>query len=163
MRIINFTKNFYGTMAVMAAALFLMTPLPANAAEIDFTSLVDVGRDFVMSAATAIAVALAGFIAMKMRQWFGIELDAKYRVALHDAIDRGMGSAIAIAFDKVEDGATVEVDSEVKANVANYVTRNTPDALKHFGLTPDRLGDIISAKFGALVVNRIAKHDRPSA
>ncbi|SNY93949.1 hypothetical protein SAMN04515647_4271 [Cohaesibacter sp. ES.047] len=118
----------------------IFPPLSALAGEVDRV-LADV-----------IAAVLVGAVAWAGRKWFSLTIDAKQRESLHGAIERGIGSALDVMAKKVDGKTAFEVNSEIVALVANYVIKMSPDAVKYFGVTPDKLADLIKAKFGELLL-----------
>ena len=138
-------------LAAMSLVLAICAIFPVYAATVDATGLVSELGGYLEVAATFIAAIFVGFIARVAKQWVGVELDSKHREALHGAIVRGMGYAIDAVSNKAKDKAVFEIDNDVTAKVASYVVTHTPDALKYFKLSPERLDEIIRAKFGSLV------------
>ncbi len=85
-----------------------------------------------------VSVLIAALIAVgtaSLRQWTGIQVSAKHREALHEALVSGIQSAIL-------DGPEAGVDLLVQKGI-EHARRSVPDALNH--LNPD-----------AGVLNRIA-------
>lgn len=73
-----------------------------------------------------------------IRKNIGLTIDDKTRTLLEAAIDNG----IAYAAKKIEvegAGLTVDAKNAQVAAAANYVVAHAPDALKHFGVTPEAL------------------------
>ena len=128
------------TLAVMA--------MPASAATVDLSPLSALAGELVQSLAALIASVLVGALAWAGKKLFGLQMDASQRESLHGAIERGIGSGLEVMLKKVGGKTSFEIDSEVVALVANYVVKMSPDAVKHFKLTPDKLADLIKAKFG---------------
>lgn len=81
------------------------------------------------------------------RKWFKITAGEKMRLALNGAIENGLRAAGAKAVGDLREAVT---DMDIKNNTIrrtiDYVGEYSPGALKHFGLSPDRLGDLVAAR-----------------
>ena len=138
--------------AALAVGLMSLLAMPAHAAVIDFSPLSSLANQFLQSFVELLVAVMVGAAAWAAKRWFGLQVDAKQREALHGAIERGIGSALEALLKKTEGNSKFEVDSEMVALVANYVVKMSPDAVKYFGLDPDKLADLIKAKFGDRMV-----------
>ena len=88
-----------------------------------------------------LAVVLTAALVLVTRQitvWTGVQIEAKHRDALHEAIMSGVESAIAHG---VETGA-----GTFKAHVLAHVRASVPDAMKALKPLPDVLERIIERK-----------------
>ena len=83
---------------------------------------------FVVSAAIAVGT-------FYIRRWTGIEVEAKHREALHEAVISGVESAMAHG---IEMGTETFLD-----HVKVHLRRSVPDALKWLDPLPDALENII--------------------
>jgi hypothetical protein len=92
---------------------------------IDFGSLVP---EILAAAGTAIAL-FTGWAATKFSQLTNIKIETAHREALHKAINTG----IQLAIERF--GVRVDVKNERIAQVAEWVIKSVPDALKALGLT----------------------------
>lgn len=137
--------------ALLAAPLALYT-MAAEAATIDLSPLITSAGDYIATIAVTVAAAIVGLVARAAQKWIGIDIDAKNREALHAAIHRGVNSVMESLMSRAKEGAIVEVDNELVAMVANYVASHSPGTLKHFGLTPMALENLIRAHFGGLLL-----------
>ncbi|PLW76791.1 hypothetical protein [Cohaesibacter celericrescens] len=146
MTLSNFSKM--KACLILGSLAFVALAIPANAATIDLSPLSTLAGDVVQGLAEIIAAILVGTLAWAGKKLFGLQLDAKQRESLHGAIERGIGSGLEVMVKKVDGKTSFDVDSEVVALVANYVVKMSPDAVRYFGLTPDKLADLIKAKFG---------------
>ena len=146
MTLSNFSKA--KACLILGSFVFVALAMPANAATIDLSPLSTLAGEVVQGLAELIAAVLVGALAWASKKLFGIQMDAKQRESLHGAIERGIGSGLEVMAKKVDGKTSFEVDSEVVALVANYVIKMSPDAVNHFKLTPDKLADLIKAKFG---------------
>lgn len=82
-------------------------------------------------------VALAtGYGVLLVRRWTGIQIEARYREALHQAIRTGVVAALE---GKLRGDALVDT-------VRRYVAQSVPDALRHLAPGEGVLATLIRAK-----------------
>ena len=140
-------------MAILAAALILLC-LPALAQEasvapvnnvIDFTPIIN---ELSLALASVVGAGLL-YLLKLARDWFkartGVELqisDEQVRQVLDKAIQYG----IALVVGRLGDRAQLHVSNAQVAQIANYVIAAVPGALANFGITPERLQDMIRAR-----------------
>jgi hypothetical protein len=118
-----------------------VVPAPAPDSTLDITALVNSGFEFLAT----VLLALAGWVAWKIKQSTGIDIDIKNGGLLDVAIRNGI--AYAKNFVLGADGKmTLDVKNELVRVVAKYVTESVPGVLDHFGITPQRLRDLIIAR-----------------
>ncbi|WP_321339304.1 hypothetical protein [uncultured Cohaesibacter sp.] len=158
----TFRLSFFPAIA-LGLAMACMFAAPANAATIDLSPLTSLANDFVQSLVSLLASVIVGAAAWAAKRWFGLQMEAKQRESLHGAIERGIGSALETLLKKLDGKAGVEIDNEAVALVANYVVKMSPDAVKYFKLTPDKLADLIKAKFGERFMLDLDLAAQPSA
>ena len=139
--------SFFPALAI-GLAMACMCAAPASAATIDFSPLTSLANDVMQTVVSLLASVIVGGAAWAAKKWFGLQVDAKQRESLHGAIERGISSALDAALKRLDGKTTFEIDNEVIAQVANYVIKLSPDAVKYFKLTPDKLADLITAKLG---------------
>jgi hypothetical protein len=138
-------------MAVLAALTILLC-WPALAQEappapgvIDFTPILN---ELSLALASMIGAGLL-YLLKLVRDWFkartGVELqisDEQVRVVLDKAIQYG----IALVLGRLGNRAQIGVSNAQLAQIANYVIAAVPGALANFGITPERLQDMIRAR-----------------
>ncbi len=148
-------KSFLSSTLMLMGAFIgvAVMALPAYAATIDLSPLTTLAGEFAQGLADVVAAVLVGAVAWAGKKLFGLQIDAKQRDSLHGAIERGIGAAFETMLKKAKGNNSFEVDSEVIALVANYVAKMSPDAVKYFGLDPDKLADLITAKIGERLVS----------
>ena len=130
----------YPALAQDAAA-----PAASGGGVIDFTPILN---ELALAVATVVSAALL-YLAKLGRDWFkartGVELqisDEQMRAVLDKAIQYG----IALAVGRLRDRAQLAVSNAQVAQIANYVIAAVPGALKNFGITEERLQDMIRAR-----------------
>lgn len=105
-----------------------------------FTALAVQLAPMLMEIAALGVTILVGHLAVVARRRFGIEIEARHREALHQAIMTGLRSAVAAGYGK---------DKAMEAAVA-YARQSTPDALRALKPSPSVLMDIAHAKLDQL-------------
>ena len=130
----------YPALAQEAAA-----PAATGGGIIDFTPILN---ELALAVATVASAALL-YLAKLARDWFkaktGVELqisDEQMRSVLDKAIQYG----IALAVGRLGNRAQLAVPNAQVAQIANYVIAAVPGALKNFGITEERLQDMIRAR-----------------
>lgn len=89
----------------------------------------------------AIAAALA-WLVKRFRDWTGMEIEARHREALQSALE----NAARLAIDKAVPGDAASVSKAILTHGVGYVERSVPDAVRHFDLSPDRIGELLRPK-----------------
>ncbi len=100
----------------------------------------------------AIAPVLILWLTIRLRQWFGLQIDAKMRDSLQTALDNAAGRMVATAGSAAQAlliGSAMR--NKALADGLAYVEQSAPDAIKHFALTRDALIDKLEAKLGLRV------------
>lgn len=100
----------------------------------------------VFSILGVVATAAIGVMAHRIDKKTGIEIDDNTRQYLNNALQNGLKYAENKARSAAENIEDPVIKNKVVADAANYVTQNVPDALAHFGVTPDQLGDLLVAR-----------------
>lgn len=108
-------------------------------------SFIDPLRPYVMEIVSIVAAGLVGYVARRVNMLTGLNIEARHREALQSALENGA----RLAFDHLtrdSEGKRLPVgNAGVEAGV-NYVLRSVPDAVRFFGLTPQRVSDLMRPK-----------------
>ena len=129
-------------------AAFLAFVLLSGAAHAD---AINVGAafgslsDYINSAIGAAISALVGWALYLLQSKLKVSIDDSMRDALQTWLQRQASSLVADGLVKVS-GLQVNVASSTLASVANMAIKEIPDAVAHFGLTPDKLAEMIKDK-----------------
>lgn len=102
-------------------------------------------RPYLAEIMSVLIVAFMGWLTTWLRSMFKVNLDEKHRVALHAALE----NAKRLAMEKMESavkGKKVDVGNEVVKNGLEYVLKYSPDAIAYFGLTPEKVAEMLRAK-----------------
>lgn len=130
--------------AAFAASLCLAAPALAQvaAAPAPSSTVVDVGglfgawRPLLLDiVATAVTAGLS-WIAYKVQQAIGLNIEEKNRAALHTSIMSGVGAALDFLQVKA-DAMDLDVRNKVIAYALNHAAASVPGALKALGVAPD--------------------------
>jgi hypothetical protein len=92
-----------------------------------------------------VAIVIAGAVAWATKKFHdltGITIEAKHREALQSALNNGA----KLIIDRIPATGTIDVKSPAMATAINYVIKSVPDAVAFFGLTPERIGELLKPK-----------------
>lgn len=124
----------------LAHAVSAQTPTP---------TFFDTLRPFLTEIASVFVAAIVAWLAKSVREKLGIDIEAGHRDALQAALTNAAGLAIAKAGDAAL-AIRLPKGHDFVEDALDYVRRAAPDAMKHFGLTPDAVRDKLRAKIGVL-------------
>ena len=114
----------------------------------DLSPLVD---SAVTLAAAGIA-ALCPILVVRLNAFFKINLDRTHRDAIASALETALGVGLQIAKEAGDTQlVNVNVKSAALAAMVGYVKQSVPDAVSHFDLTDDTLGQKASAKLATIL------------
>lgn len=117
---------------------------PASS-NVDLGGIFGAWRPYLLDLFGVAAAAVVGLICELVRRKLNLSISAEHRDALQRALTNAAGLALNSLGNKL-DGKTVNVKSPEVAQAVNYVAKAAPDALAHFGLTPQALEEKIVAK-----------------
>ncbi|MGD9539074.1 MAG: hypothetical protein AB7P52_17715 [Alphaproteobacteria bacterium] len=106
--------------------------------------------DYALSIFGTIVLALGGYGIKLLTAKLKLEADSEVRAYLEDALYRGVDYALQVARSKGQDVAQIEVRTQMVGEAAGFLARQVPDALKRFGITPDKLAQMIIARLPPL-------------
>lgn len=147
-----------------AAVAVLALVVPAWAADDTTVSLggfVNAFIPYIEAALAALATALVAWAAQAAQKFLGIQLDKSSRDALHSAAMTGVNMALS-RLGQSAANLTFDAKSAVIAQAIEWVESSVPDALKHFGLTPDQLQALIESKLGVAAAAAAPAGAQPS-
>jgi hypothetical protein len=98
-----------------------------------------------------VLTALVGIACKKFEQWTGIQIEAKHREALQSALENGARLALnRLAVDSLPtltpDQVAQQYTPILQKTAVDYVQQSVPDAVNFFGLTPERIGELVLTK-----------------
>lgn len=136
-------------LVVIALGSLLAPALAQDGTTVDLSPLI-LG---LMPYVSEVVIALVGLVVvplfLRALRWIGLEIDRERRDALNAALER----AVAFGLSQAEEhalrmaGRHVDVKHHAAAAALRYAMDATPGAIRHFGLTPDRLREMIEARF----------------
>ncbi|MBX3535558.1 MAG: hypothetical protein KF826_14515 [Xanthobacteraceae bacterium] len=130
----------------LAAAFFVFVTAPAFAqTEVPVESIYNVMQPYLVAVVSVLAAAIVGWLAELLRRKFNLDIDAAHRDALQTALTNGAGLLIGKAGSALA-GKKLDLKSAVLAEAVNYVLQAVPDAIRHFGITPEAVAEKLQAK-----------------
>lgn len=119
--------------------------------QIDIKPLIDGLLPYIVSALGGIIVLIGGLITTWLKRKWNIDIDQAHRNAWQQAAQNAAGALIAKGAVKIEGNGTVSVKSAEMAQVINTVAQRVPEAIAHFGFTPDDIQHLIVAKIPQVI------------
>lgn len=134
--------GFFLALAVPALAV-AADAAPSAAGVIDLRPLIETVAQLLIAGVSAVGLWVAKLAAAKLR----IQADSDAAAAL----DRAIANGINLAGHKIADLVSakipeVHIQNALVADAAAYVVATMPDTIKRFGLTPDRVQELIRAR-----------------
>lgn len=107
-------------------------------------------RPFVVELASVIISAAVLWLVGTVKAKFNIDIDAKHRDALQAALTNAAGLVIN-RVGGVAGAISLPAGSVELRRGVDYVVESAPDALKHFGITPEAAGQVLAEKLEAKI------------
>lgn len=129
-------------------AMFAASAIPAAAqTTIQGSDIWAAVMPIVATVATGIVTVAVTFATVLIKRKFSIDIEAKHREALHQALQTGVDLAIARVGARVEN-MDVQIQNRVVGQAAMYVVKSVPDALKALKVPDygDQLTEMVVAK-----------------
>ena len=98
---------------------------------------------YVASAIGAVISFLVGWVLVLLKSKLGISIDDSMRDSLQTAATNAAGLLLNKLGNQLP--GTIDVKNQFVADAVNYVLKAAPDAINHFGLTPDAIAQKIIA------------------
>ena len=116
-------------------------------------------RPFLIEAATALITAAVLWLSATIRSKLNIDIEARHREALQAALTNAAGLVINRAGGAAAALALPSRDGLLGDGV-EYIVKSAPEALKHFGITPETVGAVmkekLEAKIGVMVASNVS-------
>lgn len=147
----------YASIFLLFLVAVLLSPVVALAQEANTSvnggSLFAIVQPYVVELASVIVAFIVAWVSAKVTKLTGIQIEAKHREALQSALQNGVNYGINKAGGWA---ATKDFDlkNQALAAAVKYVLDSVPDAIAHFGLTPEKLAQLLEAKlpqYGELI------------
>lgn len=98
-------------------------------------------------------IGLLSIALLTVATWAVSKLGTKFNLdnneALRNLIEDAIHAAINFAIQKLHEQGkrfTIETEKESLAMIVNYVINSIPEALAHFGITPERVEEMVKAR-----------------
>lgn len=115
---------------------------------VDISGLLGPVVEFVFMAIGAGVLWLGRKALGEMEAKTNIQLDEQMKHRVDDALLKAVNFGKSRASDFVKRGVKIDVRNEIIANAVNYAQAAIPGTLEYFGITRDRLIDMIEARVG---------------
>lgn len=136
--------------ALFGAAVVLAFVGPAFAQDagggdttVDLMPLLAAFAPYLVEAVVALVLLAVGWAG---RKFLGLEIEKRHREALDQALRAGAAWGLDKARQRAGGRLGVDVRSEAATYALRYVLDATPDAIRKFGLTPERVRELIEAR-----------------
>jgi len=133
--------------AALCAVLFTAAFISSAMADTGTITGSDIAG-FVMPTIQAVVSALVlygvGWLALLLKTKLGVSIDDSMRASIQTAATNAAGLVLNQLGNTLQ-GKTITVQTPFIADAVNYVLKNAPDAVAHFGLTPDAIAQKIIA------------------
>ncbi len=127
------------------------------------STIFEIVRPFLVEVTSILILALVGWLAGTVKAKFKIDIDAKHRDALQAALTNAAGLVINRAGGMASALILPNANPFIQQGVS-YVIEAAPDALKHFGITPETAGRVLTEKLEAKIgVLSVSAADPPAA
>jgi len=140
-------------LALLAAALLGMLGLSAVAAaqpQSAGSTVFEIVRPFLVEIASVVISGAVLWLVGTVKAKFNIEIEARHRDALQAALTNAAGLVINRA-GGVAGALALPTRNPLIIEGVGYVVKSAPDALKHFGITPEAAGAVLSQKLEAKI------------
>ncbi|WP_201829522.1 hypothetical protein [Microvirga zambiensis] len=109
----------------------------------------DIISPYVFMLASAAVVGILTWLTNIVKQWTGIQIEAKHREALHSAMMTGVAAALAKGRLKASE-VSIDAKSVIIKEAVEWAQRSVPDALNALGASPSALAELAASKITLL-------------
>lgn len=139
-------------LAYLAALVAASLALPAIAADdtsVSALPLYKILEPYLVMIVGIVVTTALGWIGMILKARFGIDLDASMNARIQDAATNAAGAVLARMEGPIGTMA-IDLRSPLVKQGVDLLMSKVPDAIAHFGLTPDEVARIVQGKLGVL-------------
>lgn len=115
----------------------------------------------IQAVVSALLLYSVGWLALLLKTKLGVSIDDSMRSSIQTAATNAAGLVLNQLGNSLQ-GKTITVQTPFIADAVNYVLKNAPDAVAHFGLTPDAIAQKIVALLPQ-IANTTTTANTPSA
>lgn len=149
--------NITAIIMAFSIPLFICFSTSAFAAEVieAATTTVNLGEmleiivGLVFAAASGALAWIVGKAFALFEQKTGVQIEDSTRAYLETAIENGLLWSRSKILEASSGKTSVEIESEVVAKTVQYLLDMVPDAIEYFGLTEDKLKQLVETRFAA--------------
>lgn len=116
---------------------------------------------YIIATIGAVITFLVGWVLNLLKTKLGVSIDDSMRASLQTAATNAAGLVLNQLGNQLS-GTKIDVGNQFVADAVNYVLKAAPDAVAHFGLTPDAIAQKILALLPQ-VANTTTTATAPSA
>lgn len=142
--------RFLAALGVASLCLFAFAGIAAAQTQSAGSAVFEIVRPFLVEAAGVLISALMVWLVAIVRTKFKIEIEAKHREALQAALTNAAGLVINRA-GGMASALILPSRNPLIIEGVDYVVKSAPDALKHFGITPEAAGAVLTEKLEAKI------------
>lgn len=144
MRLRMIVINVLFAITPIALLITFLCVLPAFAADVsptavDFSPILTQLIELVALLLAAVVAWAISRLQAYLRKKIGLDIDAQMRAVIDGAVNNAIAFGAAKAKELAAANATIDVKNAQLKLAADYVVAHAPDALAHFGVTPEAL------------------------
>lgn len=143
-------KRLVAAIAVACVGLLAFAGIATAQQQSTGSAVFEIVRPYLVEVAGLVIAGVVGWLATAVRAKLGIDIEARHREALQAALTNAAGLVINRAGGSI--GALhLPTSNTMIAEGVDYVVKAAPDALKHFGITPEAARSILAEKLEAKI------------
>ena len=143
-------NRFLAALAVACLGLLAFTGIATAQTQSTGSAVFEIVRPYLVEFVGLLMIAIVGWLARTVKAKLGIDIEAGHREALQAALTNAAGLVINRA-GGVIGALSLPTHNPMIAEGVDYVVKSAPDALKHFGITPEAAGRVLTEKLEAKI------------
>lgn len=144
LRLFTYLGVFFALMTITAVA---QTVAPVTT--ISLNELIAPWLQYLVGLVAVLIGALVTWITTMIKQRTGLDIEAHHREAFQTALTNGAGLVIQRG-GELAAGVNIDVKNPAIRDAILYVNQAAPDAIAHFGITPNMIAEKLNAKLGVV-------------
>lgn len=142
--------RFLAALAATCLGLLALAGIAAAQTQTTGSAIFEVFRPFLVELGSVFVSAVVFWIATTMKAKLNIDIEARHREALQAALTNAAGLVINRA-GGMSSALILPSRNPMILEGVDYVVKSAPDALKHFGITPESAGAVLTEKLDAKI------------
>jgi hypothetical protein len=143
-------NRFLAALAVACVGLLAFAGIATAQQQTTGSAVFEIFRPYLVEVAGLVIAGVVGWLATAVKAKLGIDIEARHREALQAALTNAAGLVINRTGGAV--GALhLPTHNPIIAEGVDYVVKAAPDALKHFGITPEAAASVLAEKLEAKI------------